>query len=232
MAKGCSQCLKVFVILINTFFLLIGLAILALALFLYFDTNVRAMKESTGFRMQIDIALFITMGVGGLTVLVSGFGCCGAYHESTCLLSTFCAIVILVCCVEIGGSIFLFIQRSDPVVKTTVYSAIRSSIRNVNETTVPQHIKILQQSLRCCGVNGTDDYDKATGSAVCKSNDGSTFFEGCAAKLLKFIEENALWALIAILGVAVLELLCMILAVSLCCAVKREEDGYMGVSVE
>uniref|UniRef100_A0A1I8I2B1 Tetraspanin n=1 Tax=Macrostomum lignano TaxID=282301 RepID=A0A1I8I2B1_9PLAT len=204
MAKGCTQCLRVVLIVINGLFLLIGLAILAGSLFLYFDTTMRNIKASTGLQIEMDIALFVAMAIGAITALAAGFGCCGAFHESTCLLGAFCTFVILVCIVEIGGGIFLYLKRTDPTVYSTINNSLKNGIRNKNETTLPEYIRFTQQWLRCCGANGTDDYSKDMAKAVCTAPDGEQFTE----------------------------LLCMIFAVSLCCTVRREQDGYIGVTTD
>ena len=76
---------------------MIGLALLGFAIYAYVDPNVRVLRSANPESQNItEVALYVLMGVGVITVLVGTFGCCGAYHESECLLGTYFTCVLII----------------------------------------------------------------------------------------------------------------------------------------
>ncbi|PAA67909.1 hypothetical protein BOX15_Mlig006531g3 [Macrostomum lignano] len=229
MGKVCFQCLKVFIIISNTICLLAGLAIMALSLYLYFDASMVLLRENSGNKLTVEIALFVVMAIGGVTALVSAFGCCGAIHESPCLLGSFFICLLIICGVEIGGGLYLYVRQMDTEVKNFIINEFRNNIKNWNLTSIPDTAKWAQKSLRCCGANGTADYiDQQVPAQFCKADDGTLFTQGCIGKILA----QSLWVLITVLSIAAVELFSLIVAMYLCCAAKRDEEGYVGVSTD
>lgn len=85
-------------------FQLIGLVILGFAVYAYIEPLVQELIEVSNRRTIVTVVLFVLMGLGSLTLIVALFGCCGAYHESPCLLATYFIFLILIFAIQLSGA--------------------------------------------------------------------------------------------------------------------------------
>ncbi|VDL31232.1 unnamed protein product [Hymenolepis diminuta] len=83
---------------------LIGLVILGFAVYAYIEPLVQELIEVSNRRTIVTVVLFVLMGLGSLTLIVALFGCCGAYHESPCLLATYFIFLILIFAIQLSGA--------------------------------------------------------------------------------------------------------------------------------
>ncbi|VDM22353.1 unnamed protein product [Hydatigera taeniaeformis] len=60
--------------------------------------------EVSNRRTIATVVLFVLMGLGSLTLIVALFGCCGAYHESPCLLATYFIFLIIIFAIQLSGA--------------------------------------------------------------------------------------------------------------------------------
>ncbi|VDQ01032.1 unnamed protein product [Trichobilharzia regenti] len=58
---------------------------------------------ASGQQHVVQIMLYALMGIGGITLVIALFGCCGAYHESQCLLGTYFTILIMIFATQVTG---------------------------------------------------------------------------------------------------------------------------------
>lgn len=246
--------MRILVILFNLVFVLVGCAILAIAIFLYVDTTFKGLKDNMESKVVVDIILFSAIGVGGVTIIVGTFGCCGAYHESECLLGTYFLCLFVIVAAEVAAGVLLFVKADkntiSDIINKSLISSIDAYMAEGSTDGPPPHLKQIQIRLQCCGANSFTDYvgsfvtlpstDKALKAGkACIGDDFSVpadlpkllvLKDGCTNKIMNLLTENKLWVFIVIIVVAAFELLTMIVAMSLCCTVRRMESGYIGVS--
>lgn len=156
--KGCLACIRYLVIFINFIFWLAGIGVLAISIWLYLDTSSYLVGDNS---TKFFISIYILMGVGSLMVLVGFLGCCGASQESSCMLGTFSAFVLLILAAEIGGAAYTYTHKDE--VKKTIVDGIEDMVINeygVNKGTTLA-VDAMQRKLQCCGAKGIQDWGKA-----------------------------------------------------------------------
>ncbi|PAA85430.1 hypothetical protein BOX15_Mlig031040g1, partial [Macrostomum lignano] len=224
-----------------------------IAIFLYVDKTFKGIKDNMDeSKFVLDIILFSAIGVGGITIIVSTFGCCGAYHESECLLGTYFLCLFIIVAAEVAAGVLIFVKSDKDVfreaINKSLLSSVESYMKDAGDAAPPQHLRSIQSYMKCCGANSVFDYasrmelvssqDKVIKVAkACLSDKESpgvtdlmALKDGCTDKIMTFLSNNKLWVLITVVIVAAFELLTLIVAMSLCCTVRRMESGYIGVS--
>uniref|UniRef100_A0A6B2EJA5 Tetraspanin n=1 Tax=Phlebotomus kandelakii TaxID=1109342 RepID=A0A6B2EJA5_9DIPT len=107
--------------------------------------------------------LFITVGV--LSVVVSFFGCCGAWFQSRCLLITYFSLVVILFLSEFLVGSLAFVFRGG--LTKTIVNELKTGIeKHYNATdrggfAAPSVAAIwdnLQSDLHCCGVTSYEDW--------------------------------------------------------------------------
>jgi hypothetical protein len=191
MAIGCGACFaKILVIAYNAIFLLTGLALIALGIWLIADGTITNFinlsfngSNSTFFRN----AAILLIAMGALILIVSVIGFLGAILENTILLGIYIALLIVIFCGEIAGGVVAIVYKDRIVYNLqTILSSSISGLVSEN-TTKPYYIQsanntcqtsdtgylwdFAQISLACCGVNAPSDYQLA----FQESNTDSTY---------------------------------------------------------
>ncbi|KYB25202.1 23 kDa integral membrane protein isoform X1 [Tribolium castaneum] len=118
-------------------------------------------KETAGVNIFEEIYSLgiISICMGGLLIFVAGFGCCGALHKNTCLLTTYGFILIILFIVQCIFGIYVALKISDEQefkskVKSTIEELFANDTKSFND---------LQKKFECCGVNSFIDYNTTVG---------------------------------------------------------------------
>jgi hypothetical protein len=103
--------------------------------------------------------LYLLIGVSVVAIVISFFGCCGAVQESPCLLYTYACIVFLLLALQIAAAGLIFAFRKD--MEQEFKAALKQAIKDYDHEGRPEYREIddLQQSLKCCGVENSSDWD-------------------------------------------------------------------------
>ncbi|XP_041083672.1 CD9 antigen-like isoform X2 [Polyodon spathula] len=128
--KGGMKCVKYLLFIFNFIFWMVGSLVLAIGLWLRFDSTTTSIFEVDSSPTTFFIGVYILIGAGALIMLVGFFGCCGAVRESQCLL----------------GLIVKEIQD--------VYA---SAVENFNRDYSSNHtLTVFHEALKCCGDGKSD----------------------------------------------------------------------------
>jgi len=136
--------------------------------------------------------LYLLIGVSVVAIVISFFGCCGAVQESPCLLYTYASIVFLLLALQIAAAGLIFAFKKD--MEQEFKAALKKAIHDYDHEGGPEYKEIddLQQSLKCCGVESSHDWD----SYVTKNG---SFPHSCCAnsqtvcKSVKEIHPDSCW---------------------------------------
>jgi hypothetical protein len=152
------SCIKYLVVFYNFLFWLLGVVILGLSAYLWWDSqNYLDLNEVGQYYATPFIVLLI---LGGVMTIVGFLGCCGAVRESSCLLGTYFLFCVTMC-VACGASLFWAIHNEDTVREkikrdTTKLIQINYGIGQTNATEML--VDRIQRDFECCGASGPSDW--------------------------------------------------------------------------
>lgn len=154
----CSSIIRVLLFIFNFVFWLIGLALLAIGIFLLVQPTSSAIQSVLSF---YGIAVYIIIAAGAITTVVGFLGCCGACKESKCLLIMFSVFLGIIFAVEVAAGIVAIVQRgalSDLI--TDSFTDILTQGQDLENVpvAVQRGIMAMQEGLECCGLNATSNW--------------------------------------------------------------------------
>ncbi|XP_033882049.1 CD9 antigen-like isoform X1 [Acipenser ruthenus] len=223
--KGGTNCIKYLLFAFNFIFWLAGTAVLAVGLWLRFDSKTKAIFEMDTHPTTFYTGVYILIGAGALMMVVGFLGCCGAIQESPCMLGLFFAFLLLIFAIEIAAGIWGF-SNKDKVV-TEVEEFYKETYKNYISTKQPalkETLKAFQHGLKCCGIIGAlDPLVKET----CPETDdiiATVTMPTCPAAINDVF--NSKLHIIGGVGIciAVIMIFGMIFSMVLCCAIRRNRE--------
>ncbi|XP_054640753.1 tetraspanin-2a [Dunckerocampus dactyliophorus] len=212
---GGMKCVKYLLFVFNFIFWLSGLLVLAVGLWLRFDSETVELLTGDDAPDTFFIAVYILLGTGGLMMLVGFFGCFGAVRESQCLLASFFACLLIVFAAEIAAGVFGFINKQQIVEEVQkFYSSSIGDVSNPNATAIAL---MYHKTLNCCGGSAS-----AASSALCEDAPEET--KDCLSAITDFFNEKL--HIIGYIGIGVggVMILGMIFSMVLCCAIRNSRE--------
>lgn len=141
------------------------------------------------------------------------------------MLNTYSAVLLILMILELVGFIMVLVYKSrlETVYKNDLYTVFSKAL-NESNTKVLDAFAELERKLKCCGVNGIDDYH----GREPQNPECYRYRKGCSDEIIKLFNEN--FPIIATtLGLVLLfELLCLVNAIALSNRLKNY-DGDMYV---
>lgn len=234
--EGGLKCVKYLVFFFNFVFWLCGLALIVVGVLVQLSLhNTLMVKDPAASGAPI---LITALGV--IVFLVAFFGCCGAWKENFCMLTTFALFMCLIIIGEIAAAILGYVYRGK--VTNVVRDSLAEMITNYNTSSPEfrQAVDKLQQDLKCCGINSSADWRAFTpdGDTVPDSccialsqdcgkgtmNDPSKVYQkGCQQAVETLLQNNIQWIIVAAIVIAVLQILGVVFA---CLLMRGIRSGY------
>uniref|UniRef100_A0A3Q4BPU5 Tetraspanin n=1 Tax=Mola mola TaxID=94237 RepID=A0A3Q4BPU5_MOLML len=250
MGKGCMTATKYFLFLLNLIFFLCGAVIMGFGLWLLLDNQSFIAVLSEYNSTAVKIACYILITVGAFSMLMGFLGCLGAIYEIRCLLGLYFTCLLLILIAQIAAGALIYFQKD--VLNGEMSKIITKMLDNYpgKNSTTEQAWDFIQRNMNCCGWSGHLDWNGnmvivnssqllfpcscqnisvATGnssdSGFCEAQtpDWPVYDVGCAASVENWLLTNIGVVLGISLGVALIELLAMILSICLCRNVHTED---------
>ncbi|XP_029624232.1 CD82 antigen [Salmo trutta] len=250
MGKGCMKAIKYFLFLFNVLFFLFGALIMGFGLWVLLDNEsfMVILQESS---TVLKIASYILIGVGGLSMLMGFLGCLGAIYEIRCLLGLYFTCLLLILIGQVAAGVLIYFQK-DLLNKemSNIVTQILSNYPGKNSST-EQAWDYIQRTMECCGWSGHMDWhgnavivnssqllfpcscqnvslvegDSSSDSGFCEAQSlhWPVYDRGCNSSVESWLFANVGVILGVCLGVAVIELLGMILSIGLCKSIHTED---------
>ncbi|KAK9504558.1 hypothetical protein O3M35_010868 [Rhynocoris fuscipes] len=168
--------------------------------------------------------------IGGLVFLIAFFGCCGAIREDTCMLTTYGVILsaILLIQVAIGVMAFVYKGKFESGFKKVIAEKFDGYDQKQDNKEL---VDSIQKNVMCCGLNGPDywSHSKLPASCCGKSEKEASctrdqaYQDGCEPKIIDIIQSSFKLLGAIALGIAAVELLCVVFAFCLASSIRREE---------
>ncbi|KAI4884363.1 hypothetical protein NFI96_012406, partial [Prochilodus magdalenae] len=249
MGKGCITATKYFLFLFNLLFFIFGALIMGFGLWILLDNQsfIAVLQDSsTGLK----VGSYILIGVGSFSMLMGFLGCLGAIYEIRCLLGLYFTCLLLILIAQVAAAVLIYFQRD--LLRTETSNIVIKILENYHgqNKTTEQAWDYIQRNMHCCGWNGRTDWmnnpvimnssqmlfpcscrntsipdDNGTDSGFCEalSPDWPIYNTGCMSSVESWLFTNYGVILGICLGVAVIELLGMILSMGLCKSVHQED---------
>lgn len=216
------KCIKYLLIIFNVVFWLVGLAILAIGIWIAVDPSI---KDKLGGGDHLDylrIGAYVIIGVGAFIALVGFLGCCGAMKESQCMLVTFFILLLLVFCALLAVGIWAVIMRNN--IDDVIGDYLEELMKKYNTNDAAKETwNSIQNSAECCGVISSADWVTKGIPIPGSCGTDALLREGCKQVIWDFLKDNAAVVGGVAIGVACIMLLGMIFSCCLCCAIRKGE---------
>ncbi|XP_077600729.1 CD82 antigen-like [Stigmatopora nigra] len=249
MTQGCTTVTKYFLFLFNLIFFVCGALIMGFGLWVLFDKQsfIAVLQESSD---SVKVASYILIGVGSLSMTMGFFGCIGAIYEIRCLLGLYFSCLLLILIAQVTAGVLIYFQRDR--LKSEMSNIIQDMIVHYtghNKTT--EHTwDYIQRTMKCCGWMSPSNWSdnmliknnsqnlyscscrneslpgsdiKVVGLCEHLSSELPVYPTGCMSNVEKWLLENCGVILGICVGVAVVELLGMILSMCLCKSIVQQD---------
>ncbi|XP_035252470.1 CD82 antigen-like [Anguilla anguilla] len=249
MGKGCITATKYFLFLFNLLFFIFGALILGFGLWVLLDNQsfIAVLQESS---YTLKVGSYILIAVGSMTMLMGFLGCVGAVYEIRCLLGLYFICLLLILVSQVTAAALIYFQKD--LLKTEMAGIVNKIIVEYSggNTTRELAWDYIQRTVNCCGwidqgnwTENTRIKNSSMSLYPCSCRNASlaadplqesgfcnalslgwpVYTSGCMVKVENWILSNSGVILGISIGVAVIELLGIILAVCLCKSIHQED---------
>lgn len=150
-------------IFFTTAFILAGIAVVVVSVMLLLDSSkyLASSGENNQDSQLYFSVIYILLGAGCFMAIVGFFGCCGALRESPCMLCTFFIFLVVIIAAEVTGGFWAWmnLEGFEKAVKGQVQHMMHKDY-SVSDV-ITKTIDTMQHDLRCCGVEGPQDWASA-----------------------------------------------------------------------
>lgn len=203
------QATRAVLCILNLIFLIFGLVLFGFGIYLiasksldvaFFEDQVHFDIVGGSAIETLGIILTVT---GAFTVIISLLGCLGTLLQNRCLLWVYAVVLIILMILELAAFITSISTRSD------IDESYRDNLKRIfneaysnNDTDYRKDIEYLEYELKCCGVDGSDDYtrENITIPPSCYQDGSTTASPGCADAIISWITTKLLPAVSGIVG--------------------------------
>ncbi|KAM6106264.1 CD63 antigen isoform 1-T2 [Pterocles gutturalis] len=235
--EGGMKCVKFLVFIFNFIFWVCGVALVAIGIYAQVALD-KALAVSSASAAGSPIAILV---LGILIFFISFFGCCGAWRESYCMVTTFAVLLSIIFLVEIAAAItgYVFKDKVRSVLEEGLWDAMR---KYGEDEPLTEAVDELQRDFSCCGANNYTDWatierfqaNNTVPRSCCRPNATATtcnvrpspatvYEKGCLQSIEGWMKKNILIVAAVALGIAFFEILGIIFA---CCLMKGIRSGY------
>lgn len=213
----CLRCIKYLLFVFNLIFCLIGLAILAIGIWLY-------VKPATDYGLADDIqsmryAGIFLLVIGAIITILGFLGCCGAIFENRCLLVLFFILLLIVFLILLAAGIVLLFLRQP--VTAAFEENFTLHVNNQNFSASKNYTDFYQTLWNCCGAKmAEEDYTRQNLAIpeTCKRDDDGHYVS-CTKLFEGHLSKGSVRIAITVFVTAIVALLGMIFSMMLCCAI-------------
>ncbi|XP_072222579.1 CD63 antigen [Leuresthes tenuis] len=234
--EGGMKCVKFLLFFFNLIFWLCGLALIVVGIMVQVSLHSTFMIHDA----SASGAPIVLIGVGVLIFFIAFFGCCGAWKENYCMVTTFAVLLSLIILAEIGAAIagYVFRNKLSTIVQDSLTDMIGSYKNGTKE--FKASVDKVQEDWKCCGVNSSADWRdfSSDGNTVPDSccinvtkscgkgamlDANKVYQKGCHDTIETFLKKNIQWVIVAALVIAFLQIMGIVFA---CLLMRGIRSGY------
>ncbi|XP_011477299.1 tetraspanin-36 [Oryzias latipes] len=185
------------------------------------------------------ICISVVMLIFGLV------GCCSTLRESKFGLTLFFIIIMVIFAAEVAALVLTFIYHGK--INQNLEHSMNDTFSKYTgeEDAATKAVDLLQKQLQCCGVLNYTSWTSTTWFAshnnsvpisCCRSNVSQCtgrldqpnliYTEGCEVKLERFLQDALTYAMLVVLGFAIIKFFGMLSVCVITCKSKSRRNGY------
>ncbi|CAG5119394.1 unnamed protein product [Candidula unifasciata] len=230
----CTTIIRCLLMLINIVFMIIAAALIAGGVILAFVPStfiepayqeIKKSAEKDNYNVPEnakefkDIPLVYQIGIALLAFGIFLFGLsllgwCGSCCTSCCkwMLVVFAAIIVLLMIAEIVVGTLFYVTNSPlhTSLRTELKNRIKNEFRSDGKDSFSMTINLVNKYFKCCGVDSIQDFTVLNPPRSCEA---ANVNKGCYRKLTDLIDQNIVWAGLALAGILLLQLIEVIFAI-------------------
>ncbi|KAL4613481.1 CD82 antigen-like [Arapaima gigas] len=249
MSKGCITAIKYFLFLFNLIFFIFGALMMGFGLWILLDNQsfIAVLQEESS---SLKVGSYILIGVGSLSMLMGFLGCIGAIYEVRCLLGLYFTCLLLILIAQMTAAVLIYFQRD--LLKTEMSTIVNKILVDytVGNKTTEQAWDFIQRTMQCCGWTGPSNWTEnviirnssrvlyscscrnmsvpgvdVEASGLCESLNSQppVYQTGCISSVESWLFSNYGVIIGICAGVAVIELLGIVLSICLCQSIRQED---------
>ncbi|KAG7216202.1 hypothetical protein INR49_029051 [Caranx melampygus] len=154
---GCGIVCKYILVLFNIIFALVGVAFLALGLWLRFSESTRVIFEMESLNSSaFVIGVTVLIALGTVMLIVVMFGDYGACNEKKCALQVFSALVAILAVAEVAVGVLAYSRRYEVGSSMAEFytSLYLLYVKSSADPAIGVTLVFIHNMLHCCGVTG------------------------------------------------------------------------------
>ncbi|XP_041860666.1 CD63 antigen [Melanotaenia boesemani] len=234
--EGGLKCVKFLLFLSNFIFWLCGIALIVVGIMVQISLHKTFMiRDASASGIPI-----VLIGVGVLIFFIAFFGCCGAWKENYCMITTFAVLLSLIIITEIAAAIagYVFRKKLSAIVQDSLTEMI-GNYKNGSADFI-KSVDQLQEGWKCCGVNSSADWrdfgpdGKTVPDSCCRNvtkdcgkgnmmDQNKVYLKGCHDVLETTLKNNIHWVIVAALVIAFIQIMGIVFA---CLLMRGIREGY------
>ncbi|CAF1011804.1 unnamed protein product [Rotaria sp. Silwood1] len=242
---ACCLCAKYLLLFFNLIIWLTGSVFLSCGILVLYKRDLHELFALLSYDSHLVPSFlnvgYVLIGVGALVFIVGLLGCCGSVRESRLLLGLYVFFIILVMGGELVVAMYTVLLGDEW--DTRLPNTLKRRLSTYNYST-PQRFEFdldtVHKQFACCGIDGPTDFHanidyKIFGNRLPSSccnhllngicNETDSYRLGCFQIINEYIQLYSRLIVIVGIGIALLELIALIMAVCVC-RNKTDEDEF------
>ncbi|XP_069696836.1 tetraspanin-2A [Periplaneta americana] len=220
-------CLKGTLFCFNVVTWLLGAAVFGLALWMNLEPSFGEWVEKLDLH-EYYMGIYVLLAAAVLIIIVSFLGCVSAFMEDRMILAIFVAVQVL-CFIlgTAGAAVLLDYSTYDSKLQPLIRDRMRRLISESHNEYASSVLRMVQESIGCCGADGPNDYLQLLKPLPTECRDtvtGNAFFYGCVDEMTWFLEDKSAWLSGLALTVCFIHVINIVLSAVLSQALKKEDE--------
>lgn len=225
-----TSTIKCILLVFNFVFALLSLGIC----FLGFIINSKAASLQDASGGQIVVLSTLLILTGAMVFFVAFFGCCGVMRESHCMIVSYTSILLLLFLIEACLGVAALLNKSslESISEQTLNDMLTGFYDSKDKR---EFLDRVQTDLRCCGVEGPEDWKGSIPLSCCNLADSNRSYcgseeiytQGCSPILVDQAKTLANFLGVVAIGVAFMKIIGMIFSLCLVNSIRNDKRrGY------